>query len=398
MFRLEIKRLIKTRSVAVLAVIALVLSLAMAIIAVLGEYSIERTSDTEWINHYGLDSIAYERERVAAMEGEVTLELLEEYDQFAAAIEPYGPAERDWPIEMQERYDNYYADNPIYTAVGGKTQYAAEYYEQRKADIRRTVRSEYGPAAADAALAIDESAEYPFYYEYGFGSSGQNRRVMVPLGTLISLLALICSIAAIPVFSEGYVTGADDIFTCAKHGHGKLANVRILASLVCSAALYIVCATLFCAVILIAYGPDSSSMQLIAGSHVLGNITMNGCLALCIISGLLSTLAMAAMTLLLSTLVRNPLLVLVFLAAVEYLPIGATFWMNHTQAGMWVRLLLPDSGAGFVDWMYTELFSLDFLTIGSIVLWTPFVMLAAPVIETPVFALLAKRAYVRHEG
>ena len=395
---MEIKRLLKTRSVVVLAVIALVLSLAMAIIAVLGEYSIERASDTEWINHYGLDSIAYERERVAAMEGDVTLELLEEYDQFAAAIEPYGPAESDWPIEMQERYDNSYSDNPIYTSVGGKTQHAAEYYEQRKADIWRTVRAEYGPAAADAALAIDESAEYPFYYEYGFGSSGYNRRVMVQLGTVIFALAFICSIVSIPVFSDGRVSNADTIFKCTKYGRGKLARTRILTAFTLWAVLYLVCAAAFCAIILVAYGPDRSSMQLIAGSHVLGDVTMNGCLALCVLSGLLSSLAMSALVMFLSTHIRSPLIVLAVVITVEFLPILLTFWMNHTQAGMWVRLLLPNSGAGFVDWMYTELFSLDFLTLGSIALWTPFVMLAAPVIETPVFALLAKRAYVRHEA
>ena len=49
--------------------------------------------------------------------------------------------------------------------------------------------------------------------------------------------------------------------------------------------------------------------------------------------------------------------------------------------------------------MFYELASgYKFLALGSLALWTPFVMLAAPVIEAPVFALLAKRAYVRHEG
>ena len=47
--------------------------------------------------------------------------------------------------------------------------------------------------------------------------------------------------------------------------------------------------------------------------------------------------------------------------------------------------------------MFVDIQIGEFLTIGSLAIWTPFVMLAAPVIETPVFALLAKRAYVRHE-
>ena len=63
-----------------------------------------------------------------------------------------------------------------------------------------------------------------------------------------------------------------------------------------------------------------------------------------------------------------------------------------------VCLVLTAGGTGLQNSMYYELTSgFQFLTLGSLAIWTPFVMLAAPVIETPVFALLAKRAYTRHE-
>ena len=63
----------------------------------------------------------------------------------------------------------------------------------------------------------------------------------------------------------------------------------------------------------------------------------------------------------------------------------------------WIRLLLPGGGTGLQNSMYYELPDFKFLTVGSLAIWTPFVMLARAGIEAPVFALLAKRAYVRHE-
>mgnify|MGYP006982932060 CR=1 FL=1 len=64
----------------------------------------------------------------------------------------------------------------------------------------------------------------------------------------------------------------------------------------------------------------------------------------------------------------------------------------------WVRLLLPGGGTGLQNGMYYELSNLRFLAIGSFAIWTPFVMLAVPVVETPVFALLTRQTYIKHEA
>ena len=62
-----------------------------------------------------------------------------------------------------------------------------------------------------------------------------------------------------------------------------------------------------------------------------------------------------------------------------------------------LRALLPSGGLGLGTGMLVDIQVGKFLTVGPVAVWTPFVTLAVPVIETPLFALLARRAYIRHE-
>ena len=125
-------------------------------------------------------------------------------------------------------------------------------------------------------------------------------------------------------------------------------------------------------------------------------MNMNEALALCTLSGLLTMLASISLTMWLSSMQANTVIVLVISAAALALPMFADHYLDYPVSD-WIRLLLPGGGTGLQNSMYYELPDFKFLTVGSLAIWTPFVMLAAPVIETPVFALLAKRAYVRHE-
>ena len=125
-------------------------------------------------------------------------------------------------------------------------------------------------------------------------------------------------------------------------------------------------------------------------------MNMNEALALCTLSGLLTMLASISLTMWISSMQPNTVMVLVISAAALALPMFADHYLDYPVSD-WIRLLLPGGGTGLQNSMYYELPDFKFLTVGSLAIWTPFVMLAAPVIETPVFALLAKRAYVRHE-
>ena len=125
-------------------------------------------------------------------------------------------------------------------------------------------------------------------------------------------------------------------------------------------------------------------------------MNMNEALALCTLSGLLTMLASISLTMWISSMQPNTVMVLVISAAALALPMFADHYLDYPVSD-WIRLLLPGGGTGLQNSMYYELPDFKFLTVGSLAIWTPFVMLAAPVIEAPVFALLARRAYTRHE-
>ena len=351
MFRLEIKRLIKTRSVAVLAVIALAASAFFA-------YSVVRSAGSMdargFITLRGMEAIKYQ----------------------------------------QEVYDEWISYEPVLSAVSSVTNSGYEvedYYDARK-DVLHSLGSYINESVARLALWLDTGAEEPFYWEYGFGSGEYGYCWTICL----FVICLICVIIASPAFSQDYATDADSIQRCTKLGREQLAKVKMGSVFAFCTSLYFVCAVIFCGILLLTLGPDSSSVQFKLGWGALTGMNMNEALALCTLSGLLTMLASISLTMWVSSMQPNTVMVLVISAAALALPMFADHYLDYPVSD-WIRLLLPGGGTGLQNSMYYELPDFKFLTVGSLAIWTPFVMLAAPVIETPVFALLAKRAYVRHE-
>ena len=83
--------------------------------------------------------------------------------------------------------------------------------------------------------------------------------------------------------------------------------------------------------------------------------------------------------------------------AVAMAPTFLVILLREGALGDWLRLLLPSGGLGLGTGMIVDIQVGKFLTLGRIAVWTPFAALAVPALEAPLFALLARRAYVRHE-
>lgn len=80
-----------------------------------------------------------------------------------------------------------------------------------------------------------------------------------------------------------------------------------------------------------------------------------------------------------------------------FVPLVCTALLEHYGWGLWLQNILPSGGVSITRGLWYQLTMAEFLTLGPIAVWTPFAMLAVPALEAPVFALLARRAYVRHE-
>ena len=411
MYKLEMKRLLKTRSTWILMAAALLVTLILCCINIFGAYYYSYDGKS----YHALDATEMREIVTESAEGEWTPERI--HDVFAQ-IDEVSANRRGIAVEG-ETNDNYEivtgGNNSGAASIAGYTNtflrsipqvfdvymdeitpdMAAQYYNQRKAYIEEVMTLNYGPSAAETALKLDENTTEPFYYEFGFGTGSD---IASTLPVSLFAVAIVCSIICAPVFASDYSTGADDIQRCARYGCKRLGKAKLLAAMTLSTVLYIICAAVFVALTLAVYGDDKTSAQLALDALVLIDIDMNGVLVLTLIAGFLSVLAMTAFTLYLSARMRSSVAVLAIALAVAMAPTFLVILLRESALGDWLRLLLPSGGLGLGTGMFVDIQIGEFLTVGSLAVWTPFLMLAAPVIETPVFALLARRAYVRHEA
>ena len=410
MYKLELKRLLKTRSTCILMAVALLVTLIFWCINVFGAYYYSNDGKS----YHGLDAMEMRRIIAESAEGEWTSERI--HDVFAQIDEvstDFGVAVEG---ETNDNYEIVTGDNGAAASIAGYTstflrsipqvfdvQYTSEitpemaeqYYAQRKAYIEEAMTLNYGPAAAEAALRLDENTAEPFYYEFGFGT-GSDTASTLPVS--LFAVAIVCSIICAPVFASDYSTGADDIQRCTRYGCKRLGKAKLLAAMTLSTVLYIVCAAVFVALTLAVYGDDKTSAQLALDALVLIDIDMNGVLVLTLVAGFLSVLAMTAFTLYLSARMRSSVAVLAIALAVAMAPTFLVILLREGALGDWLRLLLPSGGLGLGTGMIVDIQVGKFLTLGPVAVWTPFAALAVPALEAPVFTLLARRAYVRHEA
>ena len=411
MYKLEMKRLLKTRSTWILMAAALLVTLILCCINIFGAYYYSYDGKS----FHALDATEMRRIVTESAEGEWTPERI--HDVFAQ-IDEVSANRRGIAVEgaTNDNYEIVTGDNGAAASIAGYTstflrsipqvfdvQYTSEitpemaeqYYAQRKAYIEEAMTLNYGPAAAEAALRLDENTAEPFYYEFGFGTGSD---IATSLPVSLFAVAIVCSIICAPVFASDYSTGADDIQRCARYGCRRLGKAKLLAAMTLSTALYIICAAVFVALTLAVYGDDKTSAQLALDALVLIDIDMNGVLVLTLVAGFLSVLAMTAFTLYLSARMRSSVAVLAIALAVAMAPTFLVILLRESALGDWLRLLLPSGGHGLSPGIFVDIQNGELHTVGYNAVWTPFLMLAAPVIETPVFALLARRAYVRHEA
>ena len=410
MYKLEMKRLLKTRSTWILMAAALLVTLVLCCINIFGAhyYSYDGKS------FHALDATEMRKIVTESAEGEWTPERIRDvFAQIAEVSTDFGVAVEG---ETNDNYEIVTGDNGAAASIAGYTstflrsipqvfdvQYTSEitpemaeqYYTQRKAYIEEAMTLNYGPAAAEAALKLDENTAEPFYYEFGFGTGSD---IASTLPVSLFAVAIVCSIICAPVFASDYSTGADDIQRCARYGCRRLGKAKLLAAMTLSTALYIICAAVFVALTLAVYGDDKTSAQLALDALVLIDIDMNGVLVLTLVAGFLSVLAMTAFTLWLSARMRSSVAVLAAALAVAMAPTFLIVLMRDSALGDWLRLLLPSGGLGLGTGMLVDIQVGKFLTLGPLAVWTPFAALAVPALEAPVFTLLARRAYLRHEA
>ena len=111
-----------------------------------------------------------------------------------------------------------------------------------------------------------------------------------------------------------------------------------------------------------------------------------------VLAGLISVLAVVSCTFCLSARCRDSLTVLFISMVLLFLPIFAYGALGDT----WIGGILPSAGIGMKNNFLYQLCDFNFLHIGKMSFWTPYVILISAAVEIPVFLFLAVRFYCRH--
>ena len=176
------------------------------------------------------------------------------------------------------------------------------FYGQCRQHLRELLYLEGGEGERTAnavrqAEALYDQVKMPFTYEPGVTADA-----LEYVGIYVFLLVMIGTFLLVPVFASDRQTRADQILKCTREGKTCLAVSRILAGLLIVAVLYVLCMTLFLALLNASFdfkGLDTS-LQLLVSVAVFLPVTVGQMELLIAGAGLVSLLAVAGFTLFLS--------------------------------------------------------------------------------------------------
>ena len=230
LFRLEVKRIMKSRRTLILFAAALFMSVIMAYLPISFE-SINRPGENgKVIELDGLSAIRFKRDYYEKVAGDITPQkLAEALRAYQSCVAEYGTLD-DVPLDVY--IENIMSIRPMLkglteafanpkTGVGADLmdidpdeveQYFYEKCVSHLDDVMNLEQKEY-PTAEQFAADKYANVEQPFYLY-----SGMSRDAFDYTTLYILVLSIICIAIAAPIFANEYQTGSDSILRCTKYG------------------------------------------------------------------------------------------------------------------------------------------------------------------------------------
>lgn len=409
LFRLEVKRILKSRRTLVLLAVSLLMSVVMAYLPVSFE-SINRPGENGTVIELdGLPAIQYKKDYYREMAGDVTPQrLVEALRTYQSYVQEYGTLD-DIPLDIY--IENIMAVRPMIkglseafadpkTGIGADLmeidpdeveQYFYEKCSSHLDDVMNLEQKEH-PAAGQYAADKYAKVNQPFRLY-----SGMSRDAFDYIMLYILLLSILCIAIAAPIFANEYQTGSDSILRCTKYGRMKLAITRILAVCCIFIVTFILGMVIHLSVLDLAFGAEclQTSFQMLFSVINLPDINLGQLQGILISAGLLSVLASISCTLFLSAKCKDSLTVLLISIVILFLP---TFAYSALGGSTWISTILPSAGIGMQNNFLYQLCNFNFLHMGGMSFWTPLVILVSAAAEIPVFLFLAVGSYCKHQA
>ena len=408
LYRLEIKRVLKARRTLILLAVALIMSVVMAYLPIMFESINRPNADGTVTELDGIEAIRFKRTYYSETYGTVTPQkVADALQSYQSIVKEYGSLD-DVPLDIY--IEHILAIRPLLKGLteafgDPATGMAADimeidpdevvqsYYEKCAAhlkDVMENEKKDY-PTAWQQANKKYVELEKPFQLYYGI-----SRDAFDYVELYIFILSILCIAIAAPVFAGEYQTGSDSILRCTKYGRAKLAITKILASGSIFVVVFAFGMTIHLLISDLAFGMDclKSSFQMLFSIINLPNLNLGQLQVILALMGLLSMLASVSFTLFLSAKCKDSLTVLLVSLVILLLP---TFVYSALASATWISTILPSAGIGMQNNFLYQLINFNYLHIGEMSFWTPYIILISAVIEVPVFLFLSIRSYCKHQ-
>ena len=394
LYYLEMKRLIRTKSVWILMIAMVVLAAVMAYVPV----TFIRAYKTDAGNVQavtGVQAVKISKETRKDMEGEVTEEkirqairvLNEMYQEYGSSFMEEVPAD----VYAEKIYPIMPVLNIIeqVLAPDGKNLYNMEAFDVKEEDAA-TIYEKYreeiqglsqNPELVKEMQKISGSVKTPFTYE-----SGMTLETVDYYTIYLFLVMFAFIVIASPVYAAEYQTGADDVIRCTKNGRVRIAVTKILVTFTLAVATFVASSLTFVAVLYILYGGSGFGTSIQMGYvFYLPALTIGSMLKLQIAGGVLFTLATVSFVLFLSSKCKNVQTALISAFGIAILPMILNI----------MRCILPTGGFGLINGLQSELMARNFALVAGHYIWLPYILLVAAAVAVPVFVGLTIVSYCR---
>ena len=403
LYYLEMKRLIRTKSVWILMIAMVVLAAVMAYVPV----TFIRAYKTDAGNVQavtGVQAVKISKETRKDMEGEVTEEkirqairvLNEMYQEYGSSFMEEVPAD----VYAEKIYPIMPVLNVIEQVLvpDGKNLYNMEAFDVKEEDAA-TIYEKYreeiqglsqNPELVKEMQKISGSVKTPFTYE-----SGMTLETVDYYTIYLFLVMFAFIVIASPVYAAEYQTGADDVIRCTKNGRVRIAVTKILVTFTLAVATFVASSLTFVAVLYILYGGSGFGTSIQMGYvFYLPTLTIGSMLKLQIAGGVLFTLATVSFVLFLSSKCKNVQTALISAFGIAILPMILNMAGNNNVLNI-MRCILPTGGFGLINGLQSELMARNFALVAGHYIWLPYILLVAAAVAVPVFVGLTIVSYCR---
>lgn len=408
LYKEELKRILRTKSSLLFLAAAVALSVLMAYMPVtFVRYTYEENGQEYTIK--GREALAIRKELQTPHAGEVTPDKMAEgLKAYQKNLEIYGDFYGDFPRNVHNkeifpwsplvsRLHEVMADSdtglaPDYTEI--TEQDALNFYERcriRVADLMK-LEQKNNPQAQQTAIRMYDKVSSPFYYYPGYDNNMYEYE-----GMYLFLLMFLCVMTTAPAFCSEYQTGADDILRSTRHGRRKLAYIKILSAMTICIAVFALCMTIFMVISNSLFGWESrqTSMQILFSASTLLGLNIGQLQNLVMLGGFIALLSCVSFILFVSSSSKNTTIATGLTIAFCLFP-SVFYMMIGGNIAAYLRVLLPSGALGGTNsFSYALTHYFEFLKIGPVTVWTPWLLMIVPAIEIPLFLWLTVRTYCR---